>query len=1212
MTTSSSSSSSSPLPQIYLCLTGKTFEEDQLIVLDIMKDQFKTEGIFIQQNGRLSIEIILKYLTTMSYNTFSKWLDEMVENEGSLPLEAFKSYSKVNVFLEKDYRKEVNHIKYRMRSFRNSICSVIFKFLRNHENAIRNQNPAFLSHTLPYLITMEEAKLWFTEDVRNVIFSNITKEDEFRFGISFFIHSKEKAQLLMDNCFHENNGLFTTSQDPKDWLRSKKGFESLAESSLASFSKCVKTYKDKSNPFKSIYLTTRKSFSGEIPRAIPVNSTQTIPFAEAQAAVPFRLEYSQYSAVILDEVDEYEIDTGMEVDNDDHENISSEEVDNNEDMESNSEVSESNASSNAEDVLMNNQIESFNSSSKENSTFASVNIDSTNLVADFDNVALSSSSASGSSNTVAVNMDSSAIVAVDNVAFSSDSSSSSDSSNIVADNVDTFESVIINSSSKENPPTSSSTNLTSTRNRTKRRETVSFSYPSKKRLQSESNKNSILLRSDKKASLQSTINWFFGKSLRNNNNKENFVEILDSFSDEQLLKTIKYSYTRLLRKEGATEDGTLDIMMDFLNNDKDMDCSDSERMSVVEDDALKESLPSTAINAAINATSTTRNPTPASSNPSSPEINPAAINPTSTSINPTTCSTFSNFNLTNSTLQPTFHSIDAEISKIQPYNRFIDATFDLTDEYVFFEDQCANSFALKTSKSEIIPLERTLQASSMMVYFQILGYWFPEQIVHPAASKVVTGSNPSFHRKMLGQFAKIFNEFGEASMNHYFLSSTDSNSISTDSSFFSKFFPSEEGKKKFVISLLPMMQNFTAVEEQMGMHLNSDYAEQMDKDILFVTVSDANSQTPKQYPPVLRTPDNTIQPPGYYHQYQLAAVIYTCFETTSPKEYLFYAIGRNTSIDFNAYKLFNWSTMDFYNSTIGSQFQLKDQNKTIKDFNDFGLFSEIEIKRGKKKIKFYAIESIWVRGDARDRSTPFLNYAGNEISSFDLQDSKDKFIEFPVVQCVIHRALDHFRESNVFYLDSQTFSSMLDIDGKYNWNTGIEKWSKGCYSEGKSLFNEGNVIHFTICYETHWYYGIVSMTSKSIVVVDSWEDDEGMYREVLADIIRKFLKDEYNSHHDTSMNSFDEKEWNLYLNNAVPFQSDNNSCGVFTILYALKAMYNREVDYSHFEWKIEMSKFKKASNMSISKLRKSIKEVVVGTKTISGWLNELTLSCVSF
>jgi len=563
-------------------------------------------------------------------------------------------------------------------------------------------------------------------------------------------------------------------------------------------------------------------------------------------------------------------------------------------------------------------------------------------------------------------------------------------------------------------------------------------------------------------------------------------------------------------------------------------------------------------------------------------------------------------------LKESLPAIDAEISKIQPYNRFIDATFDLNDEYVFFEDQCANSFALKTSKSEIIPLERTLQASSMMVYFQILGYWFPEQIVYPAASKVVTGSNPSFHRKMLGQFAKIFNEFGEASMNHYFLSSTDSNSISTDSSFFSKFFPSEEGKKKFVISLLPMMQNFTAVEEQMGMHLNSDYAEQMDKDILFVTVSDANSQTPKQYPPVLRTPDNTKQPPGYYHQYQLAAVIYTCFETTSPKEYLFYAIGRNTSIDFNAYKLFNWSTMDFYNSTIGSQFQLKDQNKTIKDFNDFGLFSEIEIKRGKKKIKFYAIESIWVRGDARDRSTPFLNYAGNEISSFDLQDSKDKFIEFPVVQCVIHRALDHFRESNVFYLDSQTFSSMLDIDGKYNWNTGIEKWSKGCYSEGKSLFNEGNVIHFTICYETHWYYGIVSMTSKSIVVVDSWEDDEGMYREFLADIIRKFLKDEYNNHHDTSMNSFDEKEWNLYLNNAVPFQSDNNSCGVFTILYALKAMYNREVDYSHFEWKIEMSKFKKASNMSISKLRKSIKEVVVGTKTISGWLNELTLSCVGF
>ena len=94
MTTSSSSSSSSPLRPIYICLTGKTFQEDQLIVVDILKEQFKTEGKFIQQNGRLSIEIILKYLTTMSYKTFSKWLDEMVENEGRFSLEAFKSIQK--------------------------------------------------------------------------------------------------------------------------------------------------------------------------------------------------------------------------------------------------------------------------------------------------------------------------------------------------------------------------------------------------------------------------------------------------------------------------------------------------------------------------------------------------------------------------------------------------------------------------------------------------------------------------------------------------------------------------------------------------------------------------------------------------------------------------------------------------------------------------------------------------------------------------------------------------------------------------------------------------------------------------------------------------------------------------------------------------------------------------------------------------------------
>jgi len=195
MTTSSSSSSSSPLHPMYLCLTGKTFQEDQSIVVDILKEQFKTEGKFIQQNGRLSIEFILKYLTKMSFKTFSEWLDEMVENEGRFSLEAFKSHSKVNEILEKDYRKEESQIKFRMRSFRNSMCSVIFKFLRNNEYAISNQNPALLSHTLPYLIAMDEAKLWFTEDVRNAILSKTFKEDEFRFGISLFIHKKKSSNF---------------------------------------------------------------------------------------------------------------------------------------------------------------------------------------------------------------------------------------------------------------------------------------------------------------------------------------------------------------------------------------------------------------------------------------------------------------------------------------------------------------------------------------------------------------------------------------------------------------------------------------------------------------------------------------------------------------------------------------------------------------------------------------------------------------------------------------------------------------------------------------------------------------------------------------------------------------------------------------------------------------------------------------------------------
>jgi Ulp1 family protease len=189
----------------------------------------------------------------------------------------------------------------------------------------------------------------------------------------------------------------------------------------------------------------------------------------------------------------------------------------------------------------------------------------------------------------------------------------------------------------------------------------------------------------------------------------------------------------------------------------------------------------------------------------------------------------------------------------------------------------------------------------------------------------------------------------------------------------------------------------------------------------------------------------------------------------------------------------------------------------------------------------------------------------------------------------------------------------LEDEPKYCWNSGIEQWSRGCYDSGKSLFDNQNVIHMTISYPVgvHWLYAIVSMTSKSIVVVDSWNDNTAN-RTSVANIIKQFLKDEYNNHHEDT--TFDDKDWIIYVDNKVPIQSDRNSCGVFTILYALKAMFQsafrRIEDYSSFEWNWNPTTTK--DKKKIKAIRKSIVDVVVGTKTVQQLLNEIVVLAINF
>jgi Ulp1 family protease len=141
----------------------------------------------------------------------------------------------------------------------------------------------------------------------------------------------------------------------------------------------------------------------------------------------------------------------------------------------------------------------------------------------------------------------------------------------------------------------------------------------------------------------------------------------------------------------------------------------------------------------------------------------------------------------------------------------------------------------------------------------------------------------------------------------------------------------------------------------------------------------------------------------------------------------------------------------------------------------------------------------------------------------------------------------------------------------------------------------------TVSYPTgsHWFYAIVSMSSKSIVVVDSWREVPEGHRWMVANIIKNFLKDEYNHHHTTT--TFDENAWNIFHENEVTYQTDKNSCGVYTILYALKAMKENNHDYSSFTWKTTGDIERK----TITKIRKAIKDVVVGNKSVRVWLQEL-------
>jgi hypothetical protein len=489
-----------------------------------------------------------------------------------------------------------------------------------------------------------------------------------------------------------------------------------------------------------------------------------------------------------------------------------------------------------------------------------------------------------------------------------------------------------------------------------------------------------------------------------------------------------------------------------------------------------------------------------------------------------------------------------------------------------------------------LSVSSNVYASAMIIYFQVLNRLYPQKKSYPKMEPT-TDIQSTFHSKMLSKLSKFYDNAIRNSteintntikevlgQKQHVLSLNNKKSIS----LLAEHIPSEIEMNKFVIHVSSSSSSSSTildkVEEELLKRCNDANAK-TDKTILFVTTEiDSKKKTRNNtffYPLTLKVKNNSSDGSQYFYRYDLTAVVYR--NQKNEKDLVFRMIGRNTKLHYNQYSIFQW-TLDSFNGTFND--------------NCFASVLDLNIKKPTKQISnfhevngvlYNSVETVWTLvGNVMDNNESILSYKGCDLCFNDFRASllDDGFIDDRVVDCLIHQALDYFKNRKHFYMDSNVVNTM--VFETYHFND-VSSWSSGAYDNGESLFDPNNFIHFTVSYppQTHWYYGIVVMQSKSIVVVDSYSAGSEYTidkRNFVANLFLTFLKEEHTAHF--GENTFNVKEWSTYIDNIVPQQTDTFSCGIFVTLFSIRAMALPN-DLEHFTWN---SSFDESDLLTIRKL----------------------------
>jgi len=580
----------------------------------------------------------------------------------------------------------------------------------------------------------------------------------------------------------------------------------------------------------------------------------------------------------------------------------------------------------------------------------------------------------------------------------------------------------------------------------------------------------------------------------------------------------------------------------------------------------------------------------------------------------------------------------------------------LTDVEFFFQN--------RFNKDGIIPpfgLDRTIDSSLKpmmemytcvgLVYSQVLAILFQKPIKFPPDESENNELPPppspfpsmAFHYNQLTIFSKWKDGSNKRSfsLSNYYqhIQETSFNSgitptIDASLDLFTectKMFPLDHNAFPRLVLKVPLSSLRTFVDtkysfaQEFNKQYNSTYSDVgeeglIDNPILFVSMSD-NLSIPLNCNgfafdsiPLAVTITSTIQ-----CHYRLVAVLYYTDQLKDKpigQCSFFRVIGTSPLINDNVFTTFDVqpSKISLYEE---QQFPPIKRMKPTKQ--GIVLFPPMFSKCA---TQYYALGSYWVKvedypmtmvadlekeGIKHKVLTPknFLIYANNEITSNSVADMRDKgWLDGPVLNVLIHKAMRSFNSTSIrtkrynhIFMNDSVFL-VLKESGRTPF---IKEWSEEFYKDGKSFFDDNNVVHILINHESmHWIYGVISMKFRTIMLLDSMDYKKRTCkmqdpRDELEQVLRDYIGLELEDHHpNTSLN------WNVRAKVNCPKQNDNDSCGVYLILNALRVM--RILEYTDStthvtEKDVEWSTvFRKKED--IEPIRNSMAAVVIGKEDI--------------